>query len=67
VPDTPPASYSNSASPASSASPRTPANVEVSHPQIKEPEVSPQFRLRPLPPVHPLKGYMFAFAVPSSW
>lgn len=67
MPDTPPSSYSNSASPASSGSPRTPASEEVSHPQIKGLDPSPQFRLGQVPSVHPLKGQMFALAMPSSW
>ncbi|KAF7782692.1 hypothetical protein Agabi119p4_2068 [Agaricus bisporus var. burnettii] len=67
TPDTPPSSYSNSASPASSGSPRTPGNEEMSHPQIKGLDQSPQFQIGHIPSVHPLKGQMFAFALPSSW
>ncbi|KAF9451509.1 hypothetical protein P691DRAFT_663084, partial [Macrolepiota fuliginosa MF-IS2] len=67
MPDTPPASYSNSASPASSGSPRTPVNEEVSNPQIKGLDPSPRFQLGDVPSVHPLKGQMFAFAMPSLW
>lgn len=67
TPSTPPSSYSNSASPASSGSPRTPGNEEMSHPQIKGLDQSPQFQIGHIPSVHPLKGQMFAFALPSSW
>lgn len=67
MPDTPPATYSNSSSPASSGSPRTPANDEMSNPQIKGLDPSPRFQLGQVPPVHPLKGQMFAFAIPSLW
>jgi len=67
MPDTPPASYSNSSSPASSGSPRTPVNEETSNPQIKGLDPSPRFRLGEVPVVHPLKGQMFAFALPSLW
>jgi hypothetical protein len=39
----------------------------MSHPQIKGLDHSPQFQIGHIPPVHPLKGQMFAFAMPASW
>lgn len=67
TPDTPPSTFSNSSSPASSGSPRTPSSDEVSNPIIKGLDPSPQFQIGQVPPVHPLKGQMFAFAMPSLW
>ncbi|KAF5355148.1 hypothetical protein D9756_005453 [Leucocoprinus leucothites] len=67
TPDTPPSSFSNSSSPASTGSPRTPNGDEVSHPRIKGIDPSPKFKIDQVPPVHPLKGQMFAFAMPSLW
>ncbi|KXN85284.1 PHO85 cyclin-2 [Leucoagaricus sp. SymC.cos] len=67
MPDTPPSSYSNSSSPASSCSPPTPSSEEVSNPRIKGVDPSPQFEIGQVPQVHPLKGQMFAFAMPSLW
>ncbi|KAL9712029.1 hypothetical protein Ac2012v2_005105 [Leucoagaricus gongylophorus] len=67
TPDTPPSSLSNSSSPISIGSPRTPNNDEVSHPRIRGVDVLLPFKIDQVPVVHPLKGEMFAFAVPSSW
>jgi hypothetical protein len=68
TPDTPSPSYSNTTSPASSASPPTPAGTMDFDAKIQGIDSTTQFSLLSgMPPAHPLKGKMFAFAVPSSW
>lgn len=67
TPDTPSPSYSNSTSPTSSASPSTPLCFEDFNAKIHGYD-SPYFAIaKAIPPIHPLKGKMFAFALPSSW
>ncbi|CAA7260527.1 unnamed protein product [Cyclocybe aegerita] len=68
TPDTPSASYSNTTSPTSSASPATPVGGPDPNAKIRGIDVSPDFG--PVDGVHlthPLKGKMFAFAIPSGW
>ena len=67
TPDTPPSSLSSSSSPMSTGSPRTPNNDEISHPHIKGVDHFFPFKIDQVPVVHPLKGNMFALAMPSSW
>ncbi|KAF5380354.1 hypothetical protein D9615_004697 [Tricholomella constricta] len=68
TPDTPSPSYSNSTSPASSASPATPVGGEDYNARVRGFDSTLAFTLsREMPPVHPLKGQMFATAMPSSW
>jgi hypothetical protein len=68
TPETPSPSYSNSTSPASSASPATPLGIEDFSAKIRGHDVSPNFAITEMmPPIHPLKGKMFAFAMPSTW
>jgi hypothetical protein len=68
TPDTPSPSYSNSTSPASSVSPPTPVGGEDYSAKIRGVDSSPMFTITDImPPVHPLKGQMFAFAHPSRW
>jgi len=68
TPDTPSPSYSNSTSPASSASPATPVGGEDYNARVRGLDSPPVFTLsREMPPVHPLKGQMFAMAMPSTW
>ncbi|KAJ7782717.1 hypothetical protein B0H16DRAFT_1494079 [Mycena metata] len=65
TPDTPPHSYSNTTSPASSISPPTPTGPVDLSARIHE---SPPLTLAgELPPIHPLKNKMFAFAIPAVW
>jgi len=67
-PDTPSPSYTNSTSPASSGSPATPIGGVDDHAQVRGIDSPPVFTFqRDMPPVHPLKGQMYALAVPSSW
>jgi hypothetical protein len=68
TPDTPSPSYSNTTSPASSASPATPIGIDDFSAKIRGFDSSPSFAISEvMPPVHPLKGKMFAFAIPSTW
>lgn len=76
TPDTPSPGYgNNSSSPASSASPQTPIGFEDNAAKIHTYDDSPLRRPDPLrfdlakalPEIHPLKGKMFAFAVPVTW
>ncbi|KAJ7818185.1 hypothetical protein B0H14DRAFT_3089563 [Mycena olivaceomarginata] len=72
TPDTPTHSYSNTTSPASSISPPTPTGPVDLTARIHEPksnyEMSPGLSLSSeIPQVHPLKGKMFAFAIPAVW
>jgi len=68
TPDTPSPSYSNTTSPASSASPATPIGIVDFSAKIRGYDLSPNFSISEvMPPVHPLKSKMFAFAIPSIW
>lgn len=68
TPDTPSPSYSNSTSPASSASPATPPSTDDFQLKIHDVESSPGLTIvEAIHPTHPLKGKMFAFAIPSVW
>ncbi|KAJ6589823.1 hypothetical protein DFH09DRAFT_1140209 [Mycena vulgaris] len=72
TPETPPHSYSNTTSPASSISPPTPTGPVDFTARIHEGknpyEISPSLTLSSeVPQVHPLKGKMFAFAIPAVW
>lgn len=68
TPDTPSPSFSNSTSPASSASPATPVGGDDYHAKVRGLDSPPVFSIsKDMPPVHPLKGQMFAMAVPSVW
>ncbi|GLB37739.1 putative cyclin [Lyophyllum shimeji] len=68
TPDTPSPSYSNSTSPASSASPATPVGGDDYSARVRGLDTPPVFALsHEMPPVHPLKGQMFAMAMPSTW
>ncbi|KAJ7668627.1 hypothetical protein DFH06DRAFT_203920 [Mycena polygramma] len=73
TPDTPPQSYSNTTSPASSISPPTPTGPVDLTARIHDGgknnyEMSPGLALSSeLPQIHPLKGKMFAFAIPAVW
>ncbi|KAG5647096.1 hypothetical protein DXG03_001467 [Asterophora parasitica] len=68
TPETPSPSYSNSTSPASSASPATPVGGEDYNARVRGHDSTPTFSFtRDMPEVHPLKGEMFATALPSSW
>jgi len=69
TPDTPSPSFSNATSPASSGSPATPVGGDVYNPQVKTFDSPLDFMLskEELPPIHPLKGQMYAMAVPSTW
>ncbi|RDB25261.1 PHO85 cyclin-2 [Hypsizygus marmoreus] len=67
-PDTPSPSYSNSTSPASSGSPATPVGGDDYNPKVRGFDSPPIFAItKDMPPVHPLKGQMFAMAMPSTW
>ncbi|KAF5317024.1 hypothetical protein D9611_004005 [Ephemerocybe angulata] len=67
-PNTPSPSHSNTTSPASSASPQTPLNLETDSARIHGVDASPPFTfVSDAPSVHPLKGQMFAFALPSKY
>ncbi|KAG6864498.1 hypothetical protein C0991_009093 [Blastosporella zonata] len=67
-PQTPSPSYSNSTSPASSASPATPVGGEDYSARVHGVDSTPTFTLTgAMPPVHPLKSQMSALAVPSRW
>ncbi|KAF5311404.1 hypothetical protein D9611_011597 [Ephemerocybe angulata] len=67
-PNTPSPSDSNTTSPASSASPQTPLNLETDSARIHGVDASPPFTfVSDAPSVHPLKGRMFAFALPSKY
>nr|GAT57840.1 alternative cyclin Pcl12 [Mycena chlorophos] len=72
TPETPGHSYSNTTSPASSVSPPTPTgpvdlNAKI-HDASKGYEMSGALRIaQDLPPTHPLKAKMFAFAAPAVW
>ncbi|KAF4599926.1 hypothetical protein EYR40_007032 [Pleurotus pulmonarius] len=69
TPDTPSSSYSTSSTPASEALP-TPPNRESHFVKVYD-DSMPAFTIRQVaerpPPIHPLKGKMFAFALPSVW
>lgn len=68
TPETPSPSYSASTSPASSGSPATPVGGEEYTARVRGIDSPPAFMLqREMPPIHPLKGQMFAMAVPSAW
>ncbi|KAF8070746.1 hypothetical protein FPV67DRAFT_1041364 [Lyophyllum atratum] len=68
TPDTPSPSFSTSTSPASSASPATPVGGEDYSARVRGLDTPPVFTLsRDMPPIHPLKGQMFAMAMPSNW
>jgi hypothetical protein len=72
TPDTPPHSYSNTTSPASSMSPPTPTvPVDLTatiHGGKNNYQMSPSLTLSSeLPPMHPLKSKMFALAIPAVW
>lgn len=69
TPDTPSPSFSNSTSPASSGSPATPVGGDnYHHPKVRGLDTPSVFMLSSeMPPVHPLKGQMFAMAMPSTW
>ncbi|KAJ7594945.1 hypothetical protein C8J56DRAFT_928055 [Mycena floridula] len=78
TPDTPsPGFGGNSSSPASSASPQTPVGFEDNAAKIHSYDDSPVRRpssdplrfdmAKGLPDIHPLKGKMFAYAVPAVW
>jgi len=68
TPETPSPSFSNSTSPASSGSPATPVGGDDYHARVRGIDSPPTFMLqREMPPVHPLKGQMFAVAMPSTW
>ncbi|KAG2015595.1 hypothetical protein CC2G_008852 [Coprinopsis cinerea AmutBmut pab1-1] len=65
---TPSPTYSASTCPASSASPQTPVGPEDNSARIHGVDDSPGFAVVEVhPQVHPLKGQMFAFALPSKW
>ncbi|KAJ7878154.1 hypothetical protein B0H14DRAFT_2501075 [Mycena olivaceomarginata] len=72
TPDTPSHIHSNTTSPASSISPPTPTgpvdhNVKI-HEGKSHFEISPGLAISAeAPPIHPLKGKMFAFAIPAVW
>ncbi|KAG6857196.1 hypothetical protein H0H87_008262 [Tephrocybe sp. NHM501043] len=67
-PETPSPSYSNSTSPASSASPATPVGGEDYSARVHGVDSTPIFALLgSMPSVHPLKSQMTALAVPSRW
>ncbi|KAF6751050.1 hypothetical protein DFP72DRAFT_909176 [Ephemerocybe angulata] len=67
-PNTPSPSHSSTTSPASSASPQTPLNLETVRARIHGIDASPPFTfVSDAPSVHPLKGQMFAFALPSKY
>jgi hypothetical protein len=68
TPATPSPSFSNSTSPASSGSPATPVGEDDYHARVHGIDSPSAFMLqREMPVVHPLKGQMFAMAVPSNW
>jgi hypothetical protein len=68
TPDTPSPSFSTSASPTSSGSPATPIGGPEINPKIRGVDASPAFGVTEIShSSHPLKGKMFAFAVPSGW
>jgi len=68
APATPSPSHSNTTSPASSGSPATPVGGDDYHAKVRGFDSPPVFTLsKEMPPVHPLKGQMFAMAVPSVW
>jgi hypothetical protein len=65
---TPSPSYSASTSPASTMSPQTPGGPENNSARIFGVDSSPGLEcIQQAAPVHPLKGQMFAFALPSKW
>lgn len=73
TPDTPTASYGDSTSPESD-SPQTPVGPEDFNAKIHSYDDSPVHPPLPnfhiitsMPDIHPLKGKMFAYAVPASW
>lgn len=66
--NTPSPSHSTTTSPASTASPQTPIGLENNSARIHGVDSSPAFsHVEDAPNVHPLKGQMFAFAVPSKF
>ncbi|TEB16910.1 cyclin-like protein, partial [Coprinellus micaceus] len=66
--NTPSPSHSNTTSPATPASPQTPIGLENNSARIHGVDASPFFTfVDEAPQVHPLKGQMFAFAVPSKF
>jgi len=68
TPDMPSHSYSNTTSPASSASPQTPVSMVDDTAKIHDIDSSPALSISSsVNPIHPLKGKMFAFALPSVW
>ncbi|KAF6756510.1 hypothetical protein DFP72DRAFT_1066859 [Ephemerocybe angulata] len=67
-PNTPSPSHSNTTSPASSASPQTPLNLETDSARIHGVDASSPFTfVSDAPSIHPLKGQKFAFAWPSKY
>ncbi|KAM6502521.1 hypothetical protein JOM56_002498 [Amanita muscaria] len=66
-PDTPPAIYSNSTSPASSASPTTPTSMDEYNPKIQGADLSPHFALAEMQPPGQVKEKVFAIAIPAIW
>jgi len=69
TPDTPSPSFSTATSPASSGSPATPVGGDVYNPKVHDFDSPSDLTLarEELPPIHPLKGQMYAMAVPSLW
>jgi hypothetical protein len=69
TPDTPSSCTSTITSPASTASPTTPAGIVDLSAQIVSCDSSPGLSIRTEkpPPIHPLKAKMYAFAIPSVW
>jgi hypothetical protein len=70
TPETPGQSYSATTSPASSLSPPTPTGPVDLTAKIHDPgkETTASLRIASeLPPTHPLKAKMFAFAAPAVW
>lgn len=72
TPETPTGSHSNTTSPASSISPPTPTGPVDTTARIHEPkghfDVSPTLGISSeVQSIHPLKGKMFAFAIPAVW
>ncbi|KAF6751045.1 hypothetical protein DFP72DRAFT_817097, partial [Ephemerocybe angulata] len=67
-PITPSPSHSSTTSPASSASPQTPLNLDTVCARIRGIDASFPFTfVSDAPSVHPLNGQMFAFALPSNY
>ncbi|KAJ7865898.1 hypothetical protein B0H14DRAFT_3442703 [Mycena olivaceomarginata] len=72
TPDTPSHIHSNKTLPTSSISPPTPTGPVDHNAKIHEGkshfEISPGLAIAAeVPPIHPLKGKMFAFAIPAIW